>query len=133
MPVFLDYRVQGFWCHGVELPPSLLQKVNSELYMCSYCYKELKASGNLRIWDVNAMYDRLCHLNIVHYNSNNWRCMEQHVMVLTTLEHRSICIHFQVFAKILSGVQEFRSSISIMLVCITCCRVGKGCTISIVK
>ena len=24
--------------------------------MCSYCYKELKAFGILRIWDVNAMY-----------------------------------------------------------------------------
>ena len=56
MPIFLDHRVQGSWCHGVELTPSLLQKVNSALYMCSYCYKELKASGILRIWDVNAMY-----------------------------------------------------------------------------
>ena len=44
------------WCHSVELTPSLLQKVNSVLYMCSYWYKELKASGILRIWDVNAMY-----------------------------------------------------------------------------
>ena len=43
----LDRQVQGSWCHGVELTPSLLQKVNSVLYMCSYCYKELKASGFL--------------------------------------------------------------------------------------
>ena len=32
----------------------MLQKVNSA-HMCSYCYKELKASGILRMWDVNAM------------------------------------------------------------------------------
>ena len=56
MLVFLDHQVQGSWCHGVELTPSLLQKVNSALYMCSYSYKELKASGILRIWDVNTMY-----------------------------------------------------------------------------
>ena len=52
----LDHWVQGSQCHNVELTPSLLQKVNSALYMCSCCYKELKASGILRIWDVNAMY-----------------------------------------------------------------------------
>ena len=56
MPVFLDHRVQGSCCHGVELTPSLLQKDNNALYMCSYCYKELKASRMLRIQDVSAMY-----------------------------------------------------------------------------
>ena len=56
MLVFLDHQVQGSWCHGVELTPSLLRKVNSALYMYSYCYKELKASRILRIWDANAMY-----------------------------------------------------------------------------
>ena len=56
MPVFLDHWVQGSLCDGVELTPSLLLKVNSVLYMCSYCYKELKAFLILRIWDVNAMY-----------------------------------------------------------------------------
>ena len=57
MPVFLDHRVQGYWCHGVELTPSMLQKVNIALYMCSrHCYKELKTSRILEIWDVNAMY-----------------------------------------------------------------------------
>ena len=56
MHVFLDHRIQGFWCHGVGLIISLLQKVNSVLYMCSNYSKELKASGILRIWDVNAMY-----------------------------------------------------------------------------
>ena len=56
MPLFLDHRVQGYWCHGVELTSSLLQKVNSALYMYSYCYKKLKAYGILRIWDVNAIY-----------------------------------------------------------------------------
>ena len=56
MPIFLDHRVQGSRCHGVELTPSLLQKVNSVFYICSYCYKELKAYEILRIWDVNAMY-----------------------------------------------------------------------------
>ena len=56
MLVFLDHRVQGSWCHGVDLTPSLLHKVSSALYMCSYCYKELKAYEILRIWDVNAMY-----------------------------------------------------------------------------
>ena len=56
MPVFLHRRVQGSWCHGVELASSLLQKVNNALYMRSYCYKELKAYGILRILDVNAMY-----------------------------------------------------------------------------
>ena len=56
MPVFLDHQVQGSWCHGVELTPPLLRKVNSALYVCSYCYKELQASGILRIWDVNATY-----------------------------------------------------------------------------
>lgn len=53
------------------------------------------------------MYDRLCHLNVVHYNLDTLRCMEQHRMVLTTVEHRSVCMHFQVFAKSLSGIQEF--------------------------
>ena len=56
MLVFLDHQVQGSWCHGVELTPSLLQKVNSALYMSSYCDKELIAFGILRIWDVNAIY-----------------------------------------------------------------------------
>ena len=56
MLIFLEHRVQGSWCHGVGLTPSLLHKLNSTLYMCSYCYKELKASGLLRKWDVNAMY-----------------------------------------------------------------------------
>ena len=55
MLFFLDQWVQGSWSHGVELTP-LFQKVNSALYMCSYYYKELKASAILRIWDVNAMY-----------------------------------------------------------------------------
>ena len=56
MPLFLDHHVQGSWCHRVELTPSRLQKVNRALHMCSYCYKELKAYGILRIWNVNAMY-----------------------------------------------------------------------------
>ena len=56
MPIFRDHQVQGSWCHGVELTPFLLPKVISAIYMCSYCYKELKASMILRNWDVNAMY-----------------------------------------------------------------------------
>ena len=56
MPVFLDHRVQGSWCHGAKSTPSWLRKGNGALYMCSYNYKELKAFGILRIRDANAMY-----------------------------------------------------------------------------
>ena len=56
MLVFLITGFKILGCHGIELTPSLLWKVDSALYMCSYCYKELKAYEILRIWDVNAMY-----------------------------------------------------------------------------